>query len=268
MKRVTQFNFYSLGYVRSLEFLRAGDKLAGHRVGLNMCGLRLGAFCRNELNQRLLPNAVREATFLRNTVRMLSDPTPTEVYVNPNGELTQEAEDIIAREVVEFETALRHGLDGLPTYVVERVGIYDADYLLTKADDAFPADLRPYIPAKSLDDFKKAGSCLAFELYTASGFHGFRALDEALRAYCTHFTGGLPKQGDWGSFIREIRSVPVGSARMPNTRTVDLIDRIRAEDRNPLIHPETDLDALQANTTFDLCRTAITFMAMDIKAAP
>jgi hypothetical protein len=93
-------------------------------------------------------------------------------------------------------------------------------------------------------------------------------MDETLRSYCTHFTGSLPKQRDWGSFIRELKTVPAGSARNPNTRTVELVDRIRAEDRNPLIHPETDLNAPQAHGAFDLCRTAIAFMATDIKDAP
>lgn len=187
--------------------------------------------------------------------------------MDANRALTEHAQDQIARRVAGFETALRHGLESLPTYVVERIGIYDADCLLTKADDAFPADLRPHIPTKSTEDFRRAGSCLAFDLHTASGFHGYRAVDEMLRTYCTHFAGSLPKQKDWGSFIQAVRNVPTGSPRMPNTRTIALIDRTRAEDRNPLIHPETDLNAQEANGAFDLCRTAITFMAMDIKNA-
>jgi hypothetical protein len=276
MKRVTQFDFYTLGITRALSHLQAGDRLSSYRNQLGMCWFSLNSFCNDELNQTALPKAVEEAERLRVVVNVLGDAVTREpssgldnhLYINANGELTENAQKIITRLVITFETALKHGLEGLPTYTVERIGIYDADYLLAKADEAFPADLRPYIPAKTLDDFKKAGACLAFELYTATGFHGFRAVDGSLRSYCSHFTGGLPRQRDWGSFISEIRKIPAGSPRVPNTRTVELIDCIRTMDRNPLIHPETDLDALQANTAFDLCRTAITFMALDIKNAP
>ena len=57
-------------------------------------------------------------------------------------------------------------------------------------------------------------------------------------------------------------------ARKPNVRTVELLDSIRATDRNPVIHPEQDLDADTALATFDMCKNAIVFMALDIKGAP
>jgi hypothetical protein len=169
------------------------------------------------------------------------------LYVT-GGIVTEHGHSFIARQLISFETALRHELNSLPTYVIEKIGIYDTDDLLTKADNAIAVDLKPFVPPKALDDFKKSGACLAFELYTASGFHGYRAVDETLRSYCRHFTGSLPSRRDWGKSIQAVRSVPVGSARMPNSRTIELIDRLRAEDRNPLIHPETDLDATLHST--------------------
>jgi hypothetical protein len=189
-------------------------------------------------------------------------------YVDAHGKLTESAQSLLGRAAVSFETALKHELNGLPTYVIEQVGIYDTDDLLTRADDAIAPDLKPSIPTASLEDFKKAGACLAFELHTASGFHGYRAVDAMLRAYCIHFAGSLPAGRDWGKFITAVRAIGIPMARVPNRRTVELIDRIRAEDRNPLIHPETDLDAEAASIAFDLCRSAIVFMATDMRNAP
>jgi hypothetical protein len=38
-------------------------------------------------------------------------------------------------------------------------------------------------------------------------------------------------------------------------------------DRNPVIHPEVDLDADTALAVFDLCKNAITLMALDIRVS-
>jgi hypothetical protein len=127
------------------------------------------------------------------------------------------------------------------------------------------------MPPQAIDDFDQAGKCLAFDAATACGFHVFRAIDGMLRKYCEHF-GAVPKGNgrDWGTFIRELRCVlaDAAAARRPNVRTVELIDSIRAQDRNPLVHPELNLDSDGAVLMFDLCKNAISLMAMDIKNAP
>jgi len=211
---------------------------------------------------------VIEAKHLRATVGVLDQEMSGHEPLASGGIVSESMHSVLSRSIASFETALKHELNDLPTYVIEKVGIYDTDSLLSRADDSIASDLKPLIPAKALDDFRRAGACLAFELFTASGFHGFRAVDSTLRAYCTHFTSGLPARLDWGHLIQAVRGVAPGAMRMPNLRTIEVIDRIRALDRNPLIHPETDLDAIAAYTTFDLCRSALVFMAMDIKNAP
>jgi hypothetical protein len=206
----------------------------------------------------------RKAKHLRATVEGLDSEMEKLLSTEmPKGIVNDGAHELLQRSLAAFDTTLKHELNSLPTYVIENTGgIYDTDaLLLSRAEEAIPPDLRP------LEDFRRAGACLGFELYTASGFHGFRAVDTMLRAYCTHFTG-LPLQRDWGAFIRAVRAVSAPAARIPNTRTIELIDRVRAEDRNPLIHPETNLDATAAYMAFDLCRSVIVFMATDIKNAP
>lgn len=272
MKRVTQFDTYCLGVIRSLSYIKKGDHLSDRNDQLMMAYITADSFCKDELSSRLLPNSVIEAKHVRAVVSVLGDAMAGKdglaAFADAAGNMSENAEASLSRAVAAFETALKHELNSLPTYVIEEIGIYDTDDLLTKADKAFTADVRAAVPDKALDDFRKAGACLGFELYTASGFHGYRAVDEMLRAYCVHFVGSLPSgRRDWGVFIQTIRGVTIPMARIPNKRTVELIDRVRAEDRNPLIHPETDLDASQAEMAFDLCRTAITFMAMDIKNA-
>jgi hypothetical protein len=272
MKRVTQFDIYYLGAVRALSSIKVGDLIVERRNELTLLWVSLNSFTNNGDNQKLLPNSVKEASYLMSCVSIIGDGASTGgiggLWVDAKGRITEAAQQQLARSTTSFEVALKHELDELPTYVIEKIGIFDSDDLLTKADEAIADDLRPFIPAKALEDFQKAGACLAFELNTASGFHGFRAVDGMLRAYCYHFTGSLPRARDWGKCIGAVRHVYIPAIRVPNPRTVDLIQRIKDVDRNPLIHPETDLNALQARTAFDLCQSALVFMAMDIQNAP
>jgi hypothetical protein len=126
------------------------------------------------------------------------------------------------------------------------------------------------MPAQAILDFRAAGSCLAYDLPTACGFHVYRATDAMLRHYCAHF-GAIPKGTgrDWGRYIAALRDVLSGAnAKKPNVRTVELLDSIRAVDRNPLVHPEQNLDNDGALIAFDLCKNAVCLMASDIKASP
>jgi hypothetical protein len=66
MKRVSQFDIYLLGSVRSLSFLRAGQTVVQDDLVLNY--LALNSFCNDELSNRLLPTAVTEAKHLRTVV--------------------------------------------------------------------------------------------------------------------------------------------------------------------------------------------------------
>jgi len=53
--------------------------------------------------------------------------------------------------------------------------------------------------------------------------------------------------------------------KKPNKRTIELLDSIRAVDRNPLVHPDLNLDHDGALLMFDLCKNVIGLMAVDMK---
>lgn len=159
----------------------------------------------------------------------------------------------------------------LPTYYVEKIGAYSSDDLISRAENVFPVDIRSNLPQQAIEDFRMAGKCLAFDAATACGFHVFRAADAMLRVYCTHFNA-TPKGNsrDWGTFIRALRDVLDDSTatKKPNKRTVELLDSIRSQDRNPLVHPELNLDSDGAILMFDLCKNALSLMALDIMNSP
>jgi hypothetical protein len=216
-------------------------------------------------NRELLPNSAARAESLRESLTILWDN-------GKPGTILQSEIDILEQWLRGFEASLEDEFDALPTYVIERVGAYSSEKLISQADEAFPDSIKADIPKPVIEDFRKAGACLSFDLPTACGFHSFRATDAMIRTYYAHFVHVVPKKKprDWGAYIRVLRSVlnDVNAPKKPNERTINLLDSIRANDRNPVIHPELDLDSETAMATFDLCKTVIMFMMMDIQATP
>jgi hypothetical protein len=160
---------------------------------------------------------------------------------------------------VQFETSLDDDLARSHVYEVDPVGAYSVNMLIGSADAVFAEDQRKnsLITEQALTDFRAAGRCLIFDLPTACAFHAFRATDAMLRGYCAHFNA-TPKGNsrDWGTFIRSLRDVITDptAIKKPNPRTVELVDSIRVQDRNPLVHPELNLDSDGALLMFDLCK--------------
>ena len=264
MKRVTQIRMYELGHLTRLREIKLRDE-PERAFGVLVVGrLALLQFSQNVENQTMLPSAVERAKALADVIQS----TVPNLLSAVGAVVSQSVVDDISRNLLAFETSLDDDLGRLPTYYVEKIGAYSSDDLIAAASNVFAPAVQQEMPAQAIDDFNQAGKCFAFDAATACGFHVFRATDAMLRKYCEHF-GAVPKGNgrDWGTFIRELRGVlaNAGALRKPNVRTVDLVDSIRAQDRNPLVHPELNLDSDGAVLMFDLCKNAISLMATDIK---
>jgi len=263
MKRVNQMRIYHLGKISHLRGFSPGVTSEEFFEQTASIAMQLDSFIENDEYDTSLPMAVERAGKLRNYLY--------DIYKRSK---TIDENDIhtIDYLVVAFESSLHDELQRLHTYMVNPVGAYSFDRLIAEAERAFPENLRStLIPQQASIDFRSAGACLAFALPTACGFHAFRAADVMIRAYYAHFVGTTPAKGprDWGGYIRALRdAISNNPAKKPNPRTVALLDCIREMDRNPVIHPELDLDIEMALATFDLCKNAITLMAIDIRDNP
>jgi hypothetical protein len=266
MQRVNQMRLYRLGRISQLASLEAGQGGIPYTTFFeetSLIAMQLEAFIENDEYKQGLPRAVEKAIILRERI--------IAIY---NGRRIVGDDDIKELHflTLRFETSLYDELQRLHTYMVDPVGAYSFDRLIGEADKVFPEGLRKtLISEQVLYDFRAAGRCLAFDLPTACGFHAFRAADTMIRVYHTHFIGVVPgkEPKDWGGHINAFRkAITNNQAKKPNDRTVELLDSIRAMDRNPVIHPEVDLDADTALATFDLCKNAITLMAFDIRDCP
>jgi hypothetical protein len=260
MKRVNQMRLYRLGNLTRLRSLKpcSNSEFVNET---SVLAIQLKAFVDNIEYQQAMPAAVGRAREFYDELRKIYGSTTA---------VSGSHIALLEYSLQRFETSLDDDLARLPTYIVEPVGAYSSDMLISYADAIFPLLLRDgaIIPPQAIEDFRFAGKCLAFDVPTACGFHVFRATDAMLRKYCDHFGAVLKGTGrDWGRYIQALKDVLAAQTapKKPNVRTVELLDSIRANDRNPLIHPEQNLDSDEALAAFDLCKNAVLLMALDIK---
>lgn len=261
MKRTNQMQMYRLGNLTRLRELDTKTDMPQRLGTMALAEIYLQQFVDDPLNPDLVPRAVERAAELLAEIKKPGTPN------------TANSISYVELLLSRFETSLEDDLTRLPTYLIERVGAYSIDQLIASAENVFPEKMRRkgLIPDQAILDFKSAGACLAYDLPTACGFHVYRATDAMLREYCKHFNA-VPSGNsrDWGTFIRELKKVVLDSTvtKKPNERTVELIDSIRSQDRNPLVHPELNLDSDGALLMFDLCKNAVSLMAIDIRNSP
>lgn len=113
-----------------------------------------------------------------------------------------------------------------------------------------------------MKDLKNAGQCLAFEVWTASAFHLMRACEKVLREWHQRGVPNPTPNADWALRTKELTDAGADQA------TVDSLDQIRRNYRNPTMHPQTFYERPQALALFGSVLGAITNMAEQIKKLP
>lgn len=152
--------------------------------------------------------------------------------------------------VVNVRTILLAELQRIDTYLVSKKGLFSAPSLIEDGAAMLPASLRTLMPQAADVDLKEAGKCLAFGLWTASGFHGLRAVESVTLAYMKKL-GVTPSSRNWGAYVKDLRDAKADPA------VIAVLDQIRQLHRNPLLHPEDSLDEAEAITLFGIVNSAI-----------
>jgi hypothetical protein len=275
MKRINQYDFYNLGTILTpLSQIKEGSALMDMFVPLFQAktaleGLLKGqpldfVVCKGEITA--LQSAISDA---------MQSPkegsTQEEVQAHWKRTLNSYEAWRITNALQRFETVAAAELQTLDSYFISKKGIYSTADLIEHAERALSDDVRSLMPTQAVSDFRQAGKCLAFDLFTAAGFHTLRATDSVIRSYYARFVGQLPapKLRNWAAYIRVLKRCidnPPLTIK-PDIKTLELIDHIRDMHRNPIIHPEDNLDEDKALILFDLCKSAIVAMVTEIKEA-
>lgn len=167
-----------------------------------------------------------------------------------------------------FETIFRAEMGDAITYQIPERGIYSTPKLVNMAEQTFLPELIEFLGDKAQKDFNAAGRCLAFNLLTAAGFHVVRAVEGTLENYYQTFTGKKGTLNSWHDYIAALKSVAVVEGKSaPDEKTINLINQIKDDYRNPVVHPRVVLTEADARIIFSNGEAAIMGMAQEIKRA-
>jgi hypothetical protein len=138
---------------------------------------------------------------------------------------------------------------------------YDTNILIEDATKVLSDDTRKMLSTEAERDIASAGRCLAFELPTAAVFHLMRALEATIRDYYAVVLGIMPKikMRNWGSYIKNLREKG-GDAIVLNALT-----QIKDLHRNPVLHPELNLEMDEALSLLGIVESAISAMFADMQ---
>ena len=153
-----------------------------------------------------------------------------------------------------FETVLAAEMPGFATFSVQKKALFDTVELVERAEAIFSGEILKRMPAEAKKDICEAGRCLAFELYTATGFHIFRAMEAVIIGYYKSLPKAPPlKDSDrnWGRYIEGLRA---GGA---DSKITDYLTYFKNAHRNPVTHPETVLGKDEAIAIFHALPNAI-----------
>jgi hypothetical protein len=103
----------------------------------------------------------------------------------------------------------------LPLYGVTRKAGFALPTLIENGAACFPTEIRSKAP-EALPDLDQATRCIAFELFTAAGFHLDRANEAVLRRYWDAVTNGAtrPASRNMGDYLNELNKLNAGDAKV------------------------------------------------------
>lgn len=180
----------------------------------------------------------------------------------------------LSQLVIKFTNVFESEAPEIFLYFVSTVGAYSLTKLIENACSHLSAKAQTVINDKQRTDFNLAGICLALDLYTASGFHAMRAVEEEARTYHKLVTtidltdvplgalingdSGQPGSGLKNQFVKEgsLNTSPLGLI-------ISLLSHINKIYRVRIMHPDMTLDYESAKHLFDLSVNAITAIVED-----
>lgn len=164
-----------------------------------------------------------------------------------------------------FEAVFRAEMQAASTYWVPKRGTHSTRDLVDAFDNTFLPELRATLGPMALDEYRSAGRCFAFGLWTAAGYHACRAVEAVLRPYYEKLTGKEATEGKtWGHLIEGLEKVEADLK--PNEKTLFYIRQLKDNERNPLMHVRVVLDEMDADLLLGAAKIAMMHMARELIA--
>jgi hypothetical protein len=164
----------------------------------------------------------------------------------------------IKEYLYQFEILFKQECAEIETFAVSEKGILSTSILISRAENAFSLDELKRLPQQAVDDIRRSGRCIAFELPTSSGFHAFRALESVILDYLTRLNEPQPQNRNLGEYIRVLEQ------KGSDKKIISTLRQLKDNYRNPLFHPSENLDAGEDIDVFNLSKSAISAILKDM----
>lgn len=246
----------SIGPIERLGELRAESSVGSARYLLFSAKTALSNLVQNSVYSPFVKISRQSAAALEIAIDELFDKTvKEESYQFQDFEIWS-----VTEAANRFKMILLSELATFPTFLVSAKDTYDVDKLIENGGSLFPLDTWAKVP-EAFEDAQEAGRCLAFERFTACGFHTFRVVEAVVRRYWDSVAGeqARPFPETIGNIAAKMAASQVGDEKVWET-----LKQIAKLHRNPIAHPEVLLDANEAISMLGISRSAVTAMLASI----
>jgi hypothetical protein len=168
--------------------------------------------------------------------------------------------EILHRTLNGFSVSLQDELDTVPMFTVTRKGNLSIHSLVGGAANGYPKSVLELTDDFINNEINYSGKCLAFDLPTSCGFHILRAVEIGIKAYVHAASGTLPKvnRRNWGEYISVLE------LNGASTEFIDVLKILKTK-RNPLMHPQDNLETEEAIGLFCICQAGIESLIADVR---
>lgn len=171
----------------------------------------------------------------------------------------------ITRAIQNFEAVFQAEMQTAATYWVPKRGSYSTRDLVDAFERSFLPEHHDVIGQTAINEYRNAGRCFAFGLWTAAGYHSCRAVEAILRPYYRAFTGKEEKEGHtWHNLIEGLEKTK--EEPKPIDKTLFYLRQLKDNERNPLMHVRVVLDEQDADLLLSSAKIAIVQMARELIA--
>jgi hypothetical protein len=273
MDRADLYRVYDLGAsVRPLTSIKNGDTLAKVYVPL--------LTAKGALSQLLGPTPQARLDLCTQAARDLLEVVgrieishftdkETRTFTYPQDADTKQLEPWFVWQLEgayqNFESVFRAEMQAAATYWVPKRGAYSTRDLVDAFDLSFLPELRLVLGEKALSEYRNAGRCFAFGLWSAAGYHSCRAVEAVLRPYYCLLTGKEDNEHKtWGDLIKELK----GRTEEPKAseKALFYLQQLKDNERNPLMHVRVVLDEQDADILLNSSKVVIVLMAREIQS--
>jgi len=268
MQRINLYGFYRLS--GALEPLRV-RRPYGQPFSLSSVFAEL-SFARSTLRPFMatwdgyLPASKAPAdAVLKRLDEMLATADPVTNWEAMQGEPVSPVDwNVLSSSVEHFEAVFAEEAALVDVYLVEPKGPFDTRRIVSGVEATLTLEVREAMSPEAISDYREAGRCLAFAVFTASGFHALRALEGVVVAF--HHKKTAKDFGDryksWEIYAENLEREGTPA------ELVALIRQIKNHHRNPLMHPADFLNEEEAVVLFGIVTSAIVSFVRATMALP